>query len=167
MKLRVSNVVRTSVVFFALGSAMRAAEYRIEVARVVDQATAESILGEPVKSPTPQNIDGTDGYYSKCNYYTAKPGKALVVRVYQAAPGTDPQTVLESLTESTGPMTAVPLGDKARLSSGADGRLPPHVVMLYVVKRNALVTVGISGLHDDVLAAEKTKAVAQKVLASL
>ncbi|HET9417722.1 MAG TPA: hypothetical protein VFO30_00135 [Chthoniobacterales bacterium] len=167
MNLRILFVIALLAVG-AQHDAAIAADSHIDVSHIVDQTTAESILGEPVKSATPRNVDGKDGYYSKCNYYTSKPGKALVVRVYQAAPGTDPQTALEAVTESTGAMTTVPgLGDRARLSSGAEGGLPLHVVMLYVVKGNALVTVGLSGLDDDVLAAEKTKTVAQKVLASL
>jgi hypothetical protein len=145
-----------------------AADAHVNVWRIIDQPTAESVLGEAVRSANPRNVDGKDGYYSKCNYYTAKPGKALVVRFYQAAPGVDPQAALEAVTESTAAMTTVPgLGDRARLSSGTEGGLPPHVVMLYVVKGNALITVGVSGLDDDVLAAEKAKTVAQKVLGSL
>jgi hypothetical protein len=145
-----------------------AADSHVDVSRIVDQTTAESVLGEAVKSATPRNVDGKDGYYSKCNYYTSKLGKTLIIRVYQAAPGINPQTALEAVTESTGAMTTVPgLGDRARLSAGAEGGLPPHVVMLFVVKGNALVTVGLSGLEDDVMAAEKTKTVAQKVLADL
>jgi hypothetical protein len=167
MKLRIVFAIAAHAVSAQHETAM-AADSHIDVSRIVDQTTAESVLGESVKSATPRNVDGKDGYYSKCNYYTSKPGKALIVRVYQAAPGIDPQTALEAVTESTGAMTTVPgLGDRAGLSSGADGGLPPHVVMLYVVKGNALVTVGVSGLDDDVLAAERTKTLAQKLLASL
>jgi hypothetical protein len=38
--------------------------------------------------------------------------------------------------------------------------------MLYVVKGNALITVGLGGFDDDV-AGEKAKSVAQKILAQL
>jgi hypothetical protein len=160
--------VMCALAFSAHNRPVSAADSHVDVWRIVDQAMAESMLGEPVKPASPQNVDGKDGYYSKCNYYTTKPGKALIIRVYQAVPGIDPQTALEAVTESTGAMTTVPgLGDRARLSSGTDGGLPPHVVMLYVVKGNALITVGVSGLDDDVLAADKAKTVAQKVLSSL
>lgn len=153
---------------FIPGFALLAADAPIDVSKIVDQAAAESILGEPVKAATPRNMAGKDGYYSKCNYYTVKPGKTLVVRVYQAAPGADPQNALEGITESTGAMTTVSgLGDRARLCSGAESGLSPHVVMLYVVKGNALITIGVSGLDDDVLAGEKAKAAAQKLLATL
>jgi hypothetical protein len=58
------------------------------------------------------------------------------------------------------------LGDKARMASGVEGGLPPRVVMLYVIKGNALVTIGLGGLDDEV-AQEKIKAVAQKIIAEL
>jgi hypothetical protein len=161
-------IATASAVFLAVDRPLFAADSHVDVSNVVDQATAESILGEPVKSASPRNMEGKDGYYSKCNYYTAKPGKTLIIRVYQAAPEGDPQTTLQGVSENTGAMTTVPgLGEKARLSSGAESGLPAHVVMLYVLKGNALITVGLSGLDDDVLAGEKAKSVAQKILARL
>jgi hypothetical protein len=157
-----------AILIVAFRPVVIAADQHIDVSRVVDQATAESILGEPVKVATPRNMDGNDGYYSKCNYYTAKPGKTLIIRVYQAVLGVDAQAALQGVSESTGAMTMISgLGDRARLSSGADSGLPPHVMMLYVVKSNVLITVGISGFDDDALAQEKAKTVAQKLLASL
>jgi hypothetical protein len=157
-----------AILIVAFRPAVIAAEQHIDVSHVIDQATAESILGEPVKVATPRNMDGNDGYYSKCNYYTAKPGKTLIIRVYQAVLGADAQAALQGVSESTGAMTMISgLGDRARLSSGADSGLPPHVMMLYVVKSNVLITVGISGFDDDALAQEKAKTVAQKLLASL
>ena len=39
--------------------------------------------------------------------------------------------------------------------------------MLYVVKGNAFVTVGIGGISDEKVALEKAKAVARKILAKL
>jgi hypothetical protein len=157
-----------AILIVAFRPAVIAADQHIDVSRVVNQATAESILGEPVKVATPRNMDGNDGYYSKCNYYTVKPGKTLIIRVYQAVLGADAQAALQGVSESTGAMTMISgLGDRARLSSGADSGLPPHVMMLYVVKSNVLITVGISGFDDDALAQEKAKTVAQKLLASL
>jgi hypothetical protein len=157
-----------AILIVAFRPAVIAADQHIDVSRVVNQATAESILGEPVKVATPRNMDGNDGYYSKCNYYTVKPGKTLIIRVYQAVLGADAQAALQGVSESTGAMTMISgLGDRARLSSGADSGLPPHVMMLYVVKSNVLITVGISGFDDDALALEKAKTVAQKLLAGL
>jgi hypothetical protein len=157
-----------AILIVAFRPAVIAADQHIDVSRVVNQATAESILGEPVKVATPRNMDGNDGYYSKCNYYTAKPGKTLIIRVYLAVLGADAQAALQGVSDSTGAMTMISgLGDRASLSSGADSGLPPHVVMLYVVKSNVLITVGISGFDDDALALEKAKTVAQKLLAGL
>jgi len=145
-----------------------AAATQIDASHIIDKATAESILEEPVKLATPRNVAGNDGYYSKCNYYTAKPGKILIVRIYQAVAGVDPQAALEMVAESTGVMTTVSgLGEHARMSSGAASGLPSHVVMLYVVKGNALITVGLAGLEDDAVAGQKAKSVAQRILAEL
>ena len=142
-------------------------EERIDVSRVVDKAAAEAVLGEAVKNPAPRNMHGVDGYYSKCNYYSASSGKALVLRVYQAAPGFNAEKELEAVKASTGPSKVVSgLGDKAQVHSGAESGLPGNVLMLYVIKGNSLITVGVAGLDQDV-ALEKTKSVAQRILAKL
>jgi hypothetical protein len=153
----------------ALGSTVFAADSRLDVSSIIDKTTAESILGEPVKPATPRNLDGQDGYYSKCNYYALKPGKALIVRLRQAAPGsTDPQQELEMVRASTGATKPVSgLGDKAEYSHGADSNLPAHGLILYVVKGNILVTIGLNGLDDDSLALDKARSVAQKILDKL
>jgi hypothetical protein len=151
-----------------VATATMAAGSRIDVSLIIDKAAAESILGEPVKAPAPRNVDGSDGYYSKCNYFSGDAKKRLVIRVYQAAPGHDPAKELEAVAENTGAMRAISgLGDKARISSGAQGGLPSQVMMLYVVKGNNLITVGIGGIGDEEAAAEKIKSVAQKILAQL
>ena len=145
-----------------------AQEKRINVSEIINKTEAEAILEEPVKTPAPRNVEGNDGYYSKCNYYGAKSGKTLILRVYEAKPGFDPQKELEMVAENTGAMRAISgLGDKARISSGTEGGLPPNVVILYVVKGSALITIGIGGLDDEAVAGEKAKAVAQKILAQL
>ncbi|HEY4283379.1 MAG TPA: hypothetical protein VGM62_09970 [Chthoniobacterales bacterium] len=145
-----------------------AAEGRFDVSKVIDKAAAETILGEPVKAPTPRNEEGKDGYYSKCNYYSTSGKKRLVIRVYQAAPGFDAQKDLEAVVENTGAMRAISgLGDKARITSGVQSGLPQQVAMLYVVKGTALITVGISGFEDEAVSADKVKSVAQKILGAL
>lgn len=153
----------------ALTAAIFAAGSRPDVSTIIDKATAESILGEAVKAPTPRSIDGTDGYYSKCNYYALKPGKALIIRLRQAGPGsTDPQQELEMVRANIGatkPVSA--LGDRAEYTHGAEGNLPAHGIMLYVVKGSTLITVGLNGLDDDSLALEKARSVAQKILDKL
>jgi hypothetical protein len=152
----------------AVATTLIAADTRIDVSQIIDKAAAETILEEPVKAPAPRNLDGTDGYYSKCNYYSTDAKKRLIVRVYQAAAGNDPQKELEAVAENTGAMRAVSgLGEKARISSGVQGGLPSQVVMLYVVKGNTLITVGISGVDDETAAAEKIKSAAQKIVAHL
>jgi hypothetical protein len=157
------------LLILASASSIFAADARPDVSSIIDKATAESILGEPVKSATPRNVDGADGYYSKCNYYALKPGKALVVRLRRAAPGaTDPGQELEMVRASTGATKPVSgLGDRAEYSHGADANLPPHALMLYVVKGNNLITVGINGIEDDSSALEKARSVAQKILDKL
>ena len=145
-----------------------AAGSRIDVSLIIDKAEAEEILGEPVKAPAPRNVEGSDGYYSKCNYFSVDARKRLVIRVYQAGPGHDPGKELEAVAENTGAMRALSgLGDKARISSGAQGGLPSQVMILYVVKGNNLITVGIGGVGDEDAAAEKIKNVAQKILTQL
>jgi hypothetical protein len=145
-----------------------AADPRPDVSQIIDKAAAESILGESVSSPTPRNVDGSDGYYSKCNYYSTNGKKRLVLRIYRAAPGFDPQKELEAVAENTGAMRAISgIGDKARMSAGTEGGLPSQVVMLYVVKGNILVTVGISGFEDAGASADKVKDVAQKIVGKL
>ena len=154
--------------FAAATTAALAADGRPDVSLIIDKAAAESILEEPVKSPAPRNVEGSDGYYSKCNYYSTSGKKRLVLRIYQAKAGFDPQKELEAVAENTGAMRAVSgLGDKARMSSGVEGGLPSQVVMIYVVKGNVLITVGISGVEDANAAAEKIKDVAQKIVAKL
>ena len=162
-------VVRLAVSLVAGAAATAlAAENRLDVSQIIDKAAAESILEEPVKAPAPRNVDGTDGYYSKCNYYSTSAKKRLVIRVYQATPGFDPQKELDALAETAGAMRAISgLGDKARMTSGVSGGLPSKVVMLYVVKGNSLITVGISGFEDEAVAADKVKDVAQRIVARL
>src|SRR3954469_18755304 len=110
------------------------AESRVDVSTIIDKTAAESILEQPVKMPAPRNVEGSDGYYSKCNYYSTDSKRRLILRIYQASTGFDPQKELEAVAENTGAMRAVSgLGDKARMSSGVEGGLPSKVVMIYVV----------------------------------
>src|SRR4029077_15302877 len=113
--------------------------------------------------------EGVDGYYSRCSYYSQNPGRSLVLRVRQASSGQlAPTKQLEELSagnSSIKPMAG--LGDKAALArEGAEGSLS-RVLMLYVAKGNAFVTVGIGGINDEKVALAKAKAVARKILAKL
>jgi hypothetical protein len=162
------GVALTSLVGLA-ANFLSAADVRVDVSRIITRADAESILGESVKEAHPRNIDGQDGYYSKCNYYSAKPGKSLVIRVYEPAPNAiDPQKQLELIAASSGPMKPVSgVGDKAQMFSGGDIAVAPRVLMLYVAKGNAFITVGLSGTDDENAGLEKAKGIAQKLLEHL
>jgi hypothetical protein len=163
--------MKLSILTFFFGalvtSATFAADNRVDVSSIVSKADAKTILGAEVKDSSPRNVQGGDGYYSKCNYYSVTPGKTLLIRVYQAAPGYDAQKELETVTKDTPAVKPISgLGDKAVVSSGAASGLPSRVLMLYVMKANTLITIGLSGL-DDEAALEKAKGVAQKILAQL
>src|SRR5229473_306162 len=148
-----------------------AADTRIDVSRIIDKAAAESILGVRVKDPSPRNVDGNDGYYSKCNYYSAIPGKSLVLRLHQTAAGIaiDPQKELELVAASGGSMKPVEgLGDKAQMfTGGGDSGVVSRIFMLYVVKGNAFIMIGLGGISDESVALERAKNIAQKLLEHL
>ena len=167
--MSIQNCFWSALVVFAVAptSLIFAAETRVDVSSIIDKAAAESILGSSVKDPTPRNIEGKDGYYSKCNYYSATPGKLLILRVYQAAAGFDPKKELEQVRASSGLSKAVSgLGDKAELSSGPASGLSANVTMLCVVKGDTIITIGLRGL-DEEAAVEKAKSVAQKIIEHL
>ena len=73
---------------FATGltSLVVAADSRPDIAQIVNKTEAATILGEAVKDPNPRSGDGTDGYYSKCNYYSVKRGKSLIIRLQLPGP---------------------------------------------------------------------------------
>ena len=147
--------------------ALVSGECGIGPVRSFDTSAFPVHLGAEVKDSTPRNVQGGDGYYSKCNYYSVTPGKTLLMRVYQAAAGYDAQKELETVTKDTPEVKSVSgIGDKALVTSGTASGLPSRVLMLYVMKGNALITIGLSGLDDEV-ALEKAKGVAQKILAKL
>jgi hypothetical protein len=162
------HIIAVAVVLASGTFPMLAAENQIDVAAIINKAEAESVLGVKVKDPTPGNIQGSDGYYSKCNYYSVTAGQTLLLRAYQAAAGYDAQKELEAMTKNTASVKPISgLGDKAIVINGAASGLPARVTILYVVKGNVLVTVGLSGLEDDAAALAKGKTVAQKILAKL
>lgn len=141
---------------------------QIDVAAVVTKADAESALGEPVKDPQPRNGDGADGYYSRCNYYAQGGRKSLVLRVRQAPGKLDAKKEFQMLSAGTGKLKWVDnLGDRAGVFTGGPQSGLSRVMMLYVAKGNALVTVGLGGMDDENAAMEKAKAIAKKILAQL
>jgi hypothetical protein len=166
---RLTAVAALATLVCEIGNLCAATEKRIDLAAVVSKKDAESALGEAVKDPQPRNEEGADGYYSRCNYYSQNPGRSLVLRVRQASSNQlAPARQLEELLAGSVKIKALSgFGEKAALASeGAQNGLS-HLLMLYVVKGNALVTVGIGGINDEKAALEKAKAVARKILAKL
>lgn len=124
----------------------------LDVAQIISKADAQKILGEPVRDPNPLNNEAGDGYSSKCNYYSSKSVRSLLIRVRQASAGSiDPQKEFEQVAASGGAMKRVEgLGDKAGMFDGTpQNGLPANVIMLYVVKSNAFITVGLGGMKME------------------
>src|SRR5207248_11239014 len=147
-----------------------AAETLSAASKIIKTSDAEAALGEPVKNPMPLNLNSQDGYYSKCNYYSTKSIRSLVLRVRQAAEGSiDPQQEFEQVAASGGAMKPVEgLGEKAGMFDGtAQNGLPPHVIILYVVKGKSFITIRLSGMKDENAALDKAKTIAEKILAQL
>ena len=144
---------------------------QVDVAAVITKADAEAALGEVVKEPQPRNGDGADGYYSRCNYYSEKPGKSLVLRVHQAAAGKlDAKKQFEMLSGGNGKIESISgLGDRAGYIKGTGQASGPDekVMMVYVAKGNALITIGIAGVEDEMMALNKAKEIAKKILTQL
>jgi hypothetical protein len=153
----------------ALSPLGRGEEKRIDLAAVITKADAQTALGEAVKDPQARNDQGADGYYSRCNYYSENPGKSLVMRVRLTSAGQlEPKKQLEEMTaekEKFKPVTG--LGDKAALAREGPDKGPRHGLILYVVKANAFVMVGISGIDDEKAATEKARTLAKKILGKL
>jgi hypothetical protein len=150
-----------------LTSLSLAAEQRVDVSQVIGKAEAAAILGEPVKDSSPRSGDGADGYYSKCNYYTVRRAKSLVIRFQLPGPNAvPPRTELDLLEAANGAMEKVTgVGDAAQmLISSGDSGFASRVLLLYVAKGNAFLTIGLGGFADDAIALEKAKTVAQKLL---
>lgn len=147
----------------------RAAETQIDLATVITKADAQAALGEAVKDPQARMNEGADGHYSRCNYYSENPGRSLVLRIRQAAAGQlEPKKQLEEMSAGNDKFKPVTgLGDKAALSKEGPAKGPGHALMLYIVRKNAFITVGISGIDDEKTALEKAKTVARKILGKL
>ena len=144
-----------------------AADAPLDVSRIIDKATAQSILETKVKDAAARNVQGGDGYYSKCNYYSIPPGKTLVLRIYRAADGYDPQNEFEAVLKNTPSVKNVfGIGDKSFVAAGVESALPKDILVLYILKKNTLVTIGVGGFDQDA-AFEKAKTIAQKILTQL
>jgi len=159
--------------FFLAGgltSSLLAAENRPDVARIITKSDAADILGETVKDPSPRSGEGADGYYSKCNYYSLRRGRSLVIRLQLPGPNAiAPDKELQLVAQANGSMENVPgVGDAAQMfTAGGESGFASRVLMLYVVKGNAFLTIGVSGFANDAIALEKAKTVAQKLFEHL
>jgi len=156
---------------FAAGlTNMAVADSRPDVSQILNKAEASAILGEPVKDPSPHSGDGSDGYYSKCNYYSVNRGKSLIIRLQLPGPNAiGPQKELQLLAAANGTMEKVSgIGEAAQLfTGGGESGFASRVLMLYVAKGNAFLTIGLGGFADDAVALEKAKTAAQKLLEHL
>src|ERR1700740_1711462 len=91
---------------FVLAAALTklpAADVRPDVGQIITKADAADILGEPVREPTPRRGEGGDGYYSKCNYYSVRRGKSLVIRLQLPGPNAiAPDKELQLVAQANG-----------------------------------------------------------------
>ncbi len=153
-----------------LTSLVFAADSRPDVSQVINKTEASAILGEPVKDPSPRSGDGADGYYSKCSYYSVNRGKSLIIRLQLPGPNAiDPEKELQLLVAASGTMEKVSgIGGSAQVfTGGGESGFASRVLMLYVAKGNAFLTIGLGGFADDAVALDKAKTVAQKLLEHL
>jgi hypothetical protein len=153
-----------------LTNASIAADGRPDVARIISKDIAAEILGEPVRDPSPRSGEGADGYYSKCNYYSVHHGKSLVIRLQLPGPNAiAPDRELQLMSAADGATEIVSgIGDAAQMfTTGGDSGFASRVLMLYVAKGGAFLTIGVSGFANDAVALGKAKAVAQKLLEHL
>ena len=160
------------VLFLAAGltNSSLGTDNRPDVAQILTKSDAAEILGESVRKPSPRSGEGADGYYSKCNYYSTRHGKSLVIRLQLPGPNAiSADKELQLVAAANGSMEDIPgVGDAAQMfTAGGEGGFASRVLMLYVVKGNAFLTIGVSGFANDATALDKAKAVAQKLLEHL
>lgn len=140
---------------------------RPDVANIITKAFAADVLGEAVRDPSPRSGEGADGYYSKCNYYSVQRGKSLVIRLQLPGPNAiAPDKELQLVAEANGTKENVTgIGDVAQMfTTGGENGSASRVLMLYVVKGGAFITIGVSGFANDAVALEKAKTIAQKLV---
>ena len=168
--MSIRELVAVLVFVDGLANALHAGDARPDVAKIVTKEDAINILGEAVKEPSPRSGEGADGYYSKCNYYSVRRGKSLVIRLQLPGPNAiDPAKELQLMAAANGSMEEVSgVGDAAKMSAaGGESGFASRVLMLYIAKGNAFLTIGVSGFGNDAVALERAKTVAQKLLEHL
>jgi hypothetical protein len=154
------------VIAIGLTNAVWAAD-RPDVAKIITKSDAADVLGEPVRDPSPRSGEGAEGYYSKCSYYSIQRGKSLVIRLQLPGPNAiAPDKELQLVAAANGAMENVAgVGDAAQMfTTGGESGAASRVLMLYVVKGGAFMTIGVSGFANDAVALEKAKTIAQKVV---
>jgi hypothetical protein len=163
----VRQLIASLALAIGLTTSISAADNRPDVARIITKSDASDILGEPVKDPSPRSGEGADGYYSKCNYYSVRRGRSLVIRLQLPGPNAiAPDKELQLVAAASGSVENVSgVGDVAQMSTaGGETGFASRVLMLYVVKGGAFLTIGVSGFSNDAVALEKAKTVAQKLI---
>lgn len=114
------------------------ADSRPDVSQIITKAEASAILGEPVKDPSPRSGDGSDGYYSKCNYYSVNRGKSLIIRLQLPGPNaTGPQKEFQLLAAANTAMEKVSgIGEAAQLfTGGGESGFASRLLMFLVRQR--------------------------------
>jgi len=94
----------------------------------------------------------------------------LIIRLQLPGPNAiGPQKELQLLATANGTMEKVTgIGEAAQLfTGGGESGFASRVLMLYVAKGNAFLTIGLGGFADDAVALEKAKTAAQKLLEHL
>src|SRR5437667_10739959 len=170
LEMSIQQLIGALLLAIGLTNMVMAADSRPDVAQIINKTEASAILGEPVKDPSQRSGDGTDGYYSKCNYYSVNRGKSLIIRLQVPGPNAiGPQKELQLLATANGTMEKVTgIGEAAQLfTGGGESGFASRVLMLYVAKGNAFLTIGLGGFADDAVALEKAKTAAQKLLEHL
>jgi hypothetical protein len=168
--MSIQSIAAACLLSAGLTNLVLAASARPDVSQIITKNDATAILGEPVKDPSARSGDGADGYYSKCNYYTVRRGKSAVIRVQLPRPNAiPPQAQLDLVAAANGAMEKVTgIGDSAQmLVNRGDSGPASRVLILYIVKGNAFLTVGLGGFADDAVALEKAKTIAQKIIEHL
>jgi len=168
--MSIQSLVGAFLLATGLTHTVVATDSRPDVSQIINKAEASAILGEPVRDPSPRRGDGTDGYYSKCSYYSVNRGKSLIIRLQLPGPNAiGPEKELQLLVAANGAMEKISgVGDSAQMSTeGGESGFASRVLMLYVAKGNAFLTIGLGGFVDDAIALEKAKIVAQKLLEHL
>jgi hypothetical protein len=146
--MSIQRLIGALFLVISLTKTVMAADSRPDVAQIINKAEASAILGEPVKDPSQRSGDGTDGYYSKCNYYSVQRGKSLIIRLQ--LPG--PNAIGPKRTSAVGggerhDGKSFQCWRRRRVYRRRESGFASKMLLLYVAKGNAFLTVGLAGLE--------------------